>query len=254
MLLAQTVQLLICQSLRSIEAQWSQEPGLGVQFLGEAERRRSPLYRQVFQIYLMNDIENVVGAEVIQEIDPGPRLTSARTLAEIVVVMDDILDQLELHTQKKQRPGIPSWVEKAHTLVEERFRDQNRTVAYVADQFDLTPTYCSKVFREKYNIRSFDFIQLKRLAAAKKLMETSKNLKEIAQDTVSLVDGDSAYLVILDGWGDAAQLTAIRALQAQKISQAWEQADVCAGISHNALGWRLVGRYRHWIPQYHFRL
>lgn len=64
-----------------------------------------------------------------------------------------------------------------------------------------------------------------------------------AGDTVSLVDGDSAYLVILDGWGtDAAQLTAIRALQAQKIAQAWEQADVRAGISHNALGWRLVGR------------
>ena len=37
--------------------------------------------------------------------------------------------------------------------------------------------------REQYNIRLFDFIQLKRLEMAKVLMETSKSLKEIAQES-----------------------------------------------------------------------
>lgn len=134
-------------------------------------------------LYLMNDIEDVVGPAVIREIDPGPRLTSARTLEEIVTAMDDILGQLEQHTQKKQKSSILSWAEKAHTLVEEHFSDPNLNVAYVADQFDLTPTYCSKVFWEQYNIRLFDFIQLKRLEMAKVLMETSKSLKEIAQES-----------------------------------------------------------------------
>ena len=46
----------------------------------------------------------------------------------------------------------------------------------------MTPTYCSKVFREQFGIRLFDFIQLQRLEAAKAQMSSGKSLKEIAEE------------------------------------------------------------------------
>jgi hypothetical protein len=60
-------------------------------------------------------------------------------------------------------------------------------------------------------------------------------------DTAALVDGNEAYLLIYDGPGsDAAAITAQGVLQEQQVTEAFEQA--APEISHNALGWRLVGR------------
>lgn len=135
-------------------------------------------------LYLMNEIRKIVGDAFVDEaLDPGPRLTNAQTLDEIMTVMDDIMDKLEVHTSEKRQINVPSWVEKVHKFVRENYRDPNLTVSYIADQFKMTPTYCSKVFREQYGIRLFDFIQLRRLEAAKVLMDTDRSLKDIAEAT-----------------------------------------------------------------------
>lgn len=135
-------------------------------------------------LYLMNEIRKIVGDSFVDEaLDPGPRLTQAKNLEDIVTVMDDIMDKLELRTTEQQKIKVPSWVEKVHKFVRENYRDPNLTVSYIADQFGMTPTYCSKVFREQYGIRLFDFIQLRRLEAAKLLMDTDHSLKDIAEAT-----------------------------------------------------------------------
>jgi hypothetical protein len=60
-------------------------------------------------------------------------------------------------------------------------------------------------------------------------------------DTTALVAESSAYLVIYDGQGDdAAEITATKTLQDQQVTEACQQAAL--EITHNALGWRLVGR------------
>lgn len=132
-------------------------------------------------LYLLNDIRSVVGHELIDQLDPGPRLTSAGTLDEIVTVMDDIMTGLEQHTAGKRQPTVPTWVHKVHDYVDENFRNPDVTVSSIADKFSMTPTYCSKVYREQYSIRLFDYIQLKRLEAAKELMKTEMSLKDIAE-------------------------------------------------------------------------
>lgn len=132
-------------------------------------------------LYLLNDIRSVVGHELMDRLDPGPKLTSARTLEEIVTVMDDIMTTLEQHTTQKRTPTVPSWVHKVHDYVDENFRDPDVTVSSIADKFSMTPTYCSKVYREQFSIRLFDYIQLRRLEAAKELMQTEMSLKDIAE-------------------------------------------------------------------------
>lgn len=134
-------------------------------------------------LYLMNDVRSVVGNDIINKIDPGPKLTSAETLDEIVTVMDDIITSLELNASQNHPPTTPAWVHKVYEYVTQNFRDPDVTVSSIADRFSMTPTYCSKVFREHYNLRLFDCIQRKRLDAAKALMSTEMSLKDIAAET-----------------------------------------------------------------------
>lgn len=133
-------------------------------------------------LYLLNDIRGVVGNELINELDPGPRLTSARTLEEIVTEMDDIMMALDAHTRGKRQPAVPTWVHRVHDYVAESFRDPDVTVSSIADKFGMTPTYCSKVYREQFGVRLFDYIQLCRLETAKELMKTDMSLKDIAEN------------------------------------------------------------------------
>ncbi len=134
-------------------------------------------------LYLINDIRTILGDNIITEIDPGPRLTSAKTLDEIVTVMDDILDQLEAHVTSKFDKSCPAWVMQVPSFVEENYRNPDLTLTSIADHFHVTPTYCTRMFRQKYRTRLFDLIQLKRVEAAKALMRSGKNLSEIAMET-----------------------------------------------------------------------
>lgn len=132
-------------------------------------------------LYLMYDIGNILGMEVINELEVGPRLTSARTLQDIVREMDDILDHLIQRGNDQRAVSPPGWAERARAYVRENFRDPDVTVASVADRVHLTPTYCSKVYREVYGIRLLDEIQLLRLEEAKRLLQGEGNLRSIAE-------------------------------------------------------------------------
>lgn len=132
-------------------------------------------------LYLMHDIQSVVGRELISELEVGPRLTSAVTVQDIVREMDDILDQLAQRVRPQGMTAPPVWVEQARAYVRKNFRNPDVTVASVADWLHLTPTYCSKVYREVFGIRLLDEIQLLRLEEAKKLLRGSENLNTIAE-------------------------------------------------------------------------
>lgn len=133
-------------------------------------------------LYLLQDIHDLVGGEVMSKIDPGPRLTSAETLEEIVQAVDDILDQLRTLATEKQAVPANVWPEKIKNYVDENFRNSDLTVSFAAAQFRLSSAYCSKLFREQYGIRLFDYIQQRRLEAAKVLLDSDKNLKDIAEE------------------------------------------------------------------------
>ena len=134
-------------------------------------------------LYLMTDIRSVVGNELVNHIDPGPRLTSARSLSEIVDVMDDIFSQLSAHTAQKREAAVSPWVQEIMPYVDGHFRDPNLSVSSVADHFGLSSTYCSKTFRDRYGIRLPDYIQRKRLEAAKELLRAGKTLASIVEET-----------------------------------------------------------------------
>ena len=133
-------------------------------------------------LFLMEELRAIVGNDLIDSVDPGPRLTTANTLSEIVGVMDDILETVLRHGSKSHEE-FPEWVSEVYTYAEAGFSDPDLTVSSISDHFNLTPTYCARLFKEKYHIRLFDFIQLRRMEQAKALMHTDKSLRVIADES-----------------------------------------------------------------------
>lgn len=132
-------------------------------------------------LFLMEEIREIVGNPLVDSMDPGPRLTEAKTLTELVGVMDDLLETLVCHGSKLESE-FPDWVAQVYAYAEENFSDPDLTVSSISDHFNLTPTYCARLFKKKYHIRLFDFIQLHRMERAKALMRTDKSLRIIAEE------------------------------------------------------------------------
>lgn len=131
-------------------------------------------------LYLINDLRAVVGNELIDQLDAGPRLTRPMSFSALVDEIDALLDELAALSHKKTETSLPAWVTPVHDFVCQNFKDSNLSVGSVSDAFHVTPTYCSKQFKERYGVRLFDFIQLQRLEAAKALLPTDKSLKDIS--------------------------------------------------------------------------
>ncbi len=129
---------------------------------------------------LMNDLRAVVGDKVINSLNVGPRLTAAVTVADIVTEMDAILDELIRQTQQIS-PAAPAWTAQVRQYVHAHYKDPDTTVAAIADHFQLTPTYCSKVYREVYGVRLLEEIQRLRLDEAKRLLQGKDSIRTIAE-------------------------------------------------------------------------
>ena len=74
------------------------------------------------------------------------------TVADIISEMDAILDELIQRTNQVV-PTAPVWTAQVRQYVRAHYKDPDTTVASIADHFQLTPTYCSKVYREVYGVR-----------------------------------------------------------------------------------------------------
>ena len=125
---------------------------------------------------LMNDLRIVVGNEVIDVLNVGPRLTDAVIVSE----MDAILDELIRRTSQSV-PTAPGWTAQVRQYVRAHYQDPDTTVASIADHFQLTPTYCSKVYREVYGVRLLEEIQRLRLDEAKRLLQGKDSIRTIAE-------------------------------------------------------------------------
>lgn len=130
-------------------------------------------------LFLLQELPDTIAPDFIDRVDPGPRLTSASTLYEVVETMDDILGQLVEATASQA--AAPQWVAEMRQYVTENFRDPDLTVSSVAEHVHFTPTWCSRMFREQYGERLSDFIQQQRLDCARQLLPSGMTMEQIAE-------------------------------------------------------------------------
>jgi len=132
-------------------------------------------------LYMTDALKDILGFDFYMQLNPGHRLVeSGRTLNDFLLTTDAIIDEIEEHfnTRKKEEP--PQWVVEIDKFIDENFRDFNLSVNYIADRFNLSPAYCSRIYRQYRGERLFDALQKKRLEAAKQMLSSTDTVKDIA--------------------------------------------------------------------------
>jgi AraC-like DNA-binding protein len=72
---------------------------------------------------------------------------------------------------------------QALEYIEENYSDSQLTLTMMGDMLGMTPSYLSKLFKDKYQLSIPDYISRTRINHAKRqLRETNCSIQEIAQD------------------------------------------------------------------------
>lgn len=132
-------------------------------------------------LYILEELRAVMGSEEYEKLDVGPRLTEASTLSEILTEVEYIYDQLDEYAQHRDGDTQPKWVAKIRQYIDENFSDVNVTVSSAANHFGMTPSYCTRAFKRYIGLSLFDYIQQKRIEAAKKLLAQNLSLTQVCE-------------------------------------------------------------------------
>lgn len=130
---------------------------------------------------MMEELRSTIGDQLYYEIDPGHRLTNTDTLQLLLEEIDDIFDRLIDFSNEKKKTAPPPWVNLIRNYVNERYCDINLTVSSVSDHFNMSPSYCSRIFKQYVGLGLFEYIQRLRLEAAKNLINSGLSVKKIAE-------------------------------------------------------------------------
>jgi AraC-like DNA-binding protein len=137
-------------------------------------------------LHVFDSLEESFSPEFLVELQAGPRIVNATSLAEISRELDDIFDAIIARQQAEEQE--PGWVQRAVDYMDDRFTDQNLNVASVAEAVGINPVYLSRMLKKYRSIRPLDYIHEKRIAKAKLLLSQGVTVK----DTLGQVGYSSA--------------------------------------------------------------
>ena len=113
--------------------------------------------------------------ELLKELMLQPSLEDFRQkLTEILTVL------WEREQQSTEQEDI---CKRARTYILEHFKDYHLSVTMLGDEMKVSPSYLSKLFKDKYEISIPDFISQSRINSSKAdLRNTNKSIKQIAEE------------------------------------------------------------------------
>lgn len=130
---------------------------------------------------VLDELKEVTGDELYYQLDPGPRISQAKTLSELTGAMDEIFDVIAGKLDAGHQEPKPQWVDKMMTYIETHYTDENLGLTEVSSAFGITPSYATRVFKQYTGRGIYETIQHMRLTAAKALLHTDRTMKQIAE-------------------------------------------------------------------------
>lgn len=128
---------------------------------------------------------------IVNNID---KVNAVGTMEEFKLFVDELHNEvnaciqkyLELSSNtngKKSTDGKQDLAKVIATYVYENISDNQLSIMSVAEQFGLSTSYVSRVFKEKYNITILEYINKNRISLAKQLLtETDKTIETIVTE------------------------------------------------------------------------
>lgn len=127
-------------------------------------------------LHVFDSLEEYFSPEFLMELQAGPRIVHAASLAEISRELDSIFDEIIRRQQSQEQE--PGWVQRAVEYMDTHYSDQSLNVAGVADAVGINPVYLSRMLKKYRNIRPLEYIHQKRIERAKQLLGQGVTVKD----------------------------------------------------------------------------
>lgn len=113
------------------------------------------------------------------EIKTVQRIANAQTAQEVEAQMTAVLGQLaEAFSKVGHSDTLP---QRMKSYIDENYRNPDLNVNAVANFFDISTAYATKVFRGQYNSTILDYIHKRRIFTAKEMLGSGQSISEIAR-------------------------------------------------------------------------
>lgn len=129
----------------------------------------------------MSDINIPGGSFFIQELNITQRLLNCEKVQDMkqqmTAIMEDICAYIQ-HNRKSKKENLLTCVVE---FIEASYHDANLSVSSIADKFQLTPTYLTKLFKEQTGEGLFEHITRIRMEKAKSFLKNQEySIKDVA--------------------------------------------------------------------------
>ncbi len=130
----------------------------------------------------LKSLEQASGELGIQDavagLDAAYRLLDAGDIWALKAAAMQILDEYQcIYNESRRDASLPY---RIRAYIRQAYQDQNLNVNQVADQFHVTPTYATRVFKQEFGMGILTDIQQVRVEAAKRLLDSSRTIKAVA--------------------------------------------------------------------------
>ncbi len=130
------------------------------------------------------------------------KVNKVETMEDFKIFIDELCQEvclciqkyMEIVSEKNEKKSSEAKQDLATVIadfVEENISDNQLSIMGIAEQFGLSTSYVSRVFKEKYNITILEYINQKRIALAQKLLTTTDSRIEIIVTDVGYFDTSS---------------------------------------------------------------
>jgi two-component system, response regulator YesN len=123
---------------------------------------------------VLHEVEPDLGTSFYEETNPVARLLSARTRQELEDVIFEVIDRL-VGRQESKTPDIQGKLTQIEHYIAAHYYDVGLGVKQVADAFNMSLPYLSRVFKKEKGIGLLYYINNYRVQKAKEIMEIDKN-------------------------------------------------------------------------------
>lgn len=116
---------------------------------------------------------------IYERLGSAQRIAEAATVQKLMEELEQILQQLQVGFSALS--PVQSLPQRMKSYIDENFSNPDINVNAVANFFEISPAYATKLFRGAYNIGLLDYIHQRRMFTAKELLGSGRSIAEIAE-------------------------------------------------------------------------
>lgn len=134
-------------------------------------------------IKTVDEISTIYSSSFFNDTELIDKLFECETIADMEMQLVDILKQTCEYIESEKKSGSQQLSEEIINYVKNNYNDVNLNISLIAQEFNMTPNYLSRLFKEYKNESLLDYINRIRVNKAKELLKnTDLNVGEVALD------------------------------------------------------------------------